>query len=456
MSLRARLTFLFTSLIGGVLLIFGALVYSLVSFLLLNQIDTLITNSANRIIDQMRITGSNELNPRSLIFLEFNENIYFQIWGNNHELEFTRPLDLKTSLDETGLQMGAVIFQTTRTDNLHLRVLSVPIESTRGPAGIVQVGFDLAFIDTTQRMMLYVLVFLTIVTMFISSLIIWIVSGRVLSPLVSATNIATQIAETQDLSRRIPIENIKNDEVGQLIFTFNDTLERLEKLFYTQRRFIADVSHELRTPLTVIKGEIGLMRQMKNFDSESLTSIDGEVDRLTRMVSNLLFLAQADTGEMPFDHVIVSLDEILLEVFHQMKTLAGDRISVSITNIDQISVWGDRDKLKQVLLNLISNAIHYTPPGGAVMLSLSEVDHQACLSVSDTGLGIPKEDLPHIFDRFYRGEKSRKRSQDSGFGLGLSIAYSIIEKLGGTIEVTSTEGNGSTFTVWLPLSKSNI
>jgi len=264
------------------------------------------------------------------------------------------------------------------------------------------------------------------------------------------TQVATQITRADDLSRRIPVTDNRSDEVGQLIQAFNETLERLENLFTMQRRFLADVSHELRTPLTVIKGNVGLMRHV-GADEESLEGIDGEVDRLTRLVGDLLLLAQAESGRVPFDMAPVELDTVLLEVFQQMRVLAGDRLRVALEEIDQILVNGDRDRIKQMLLNLVGNAVQYTPNGGLVTLRLRLDGTRAHFSVTDTGPGIPAEDLPHIFERFYRGEKSRTRSKGSGFGLGLSIAYWIVRNHNGLVEVDSQEGQGTTFNVWLPV-----
>jgi signal transduction histidine kinase len=201
----------------------------------------------------------------------------------------------------------------------------------------------------------------------------------------------------------------------------------------------------------VIKGNVGLMRKLKTLDEESLSGIESEVDRLTRLVGDLLFLAQAESGRMPLDQSPVELDTILLEVFQQARTLAGERLTVTISEIDQIQVVGDRDRLKQVLLNIAGNAVQYTPPGGRVTLSLRKVSDRVQVVISDNGPGIPSADLPHIFERFYRSEKSRKRSAMGGFGLGLSIAFWIVRNHGGTIEVASNEGKGTTFTIWLPL-----
>ncbi len=192
-----------------------------------------------------------------------------------------------------------------------------------------------------------------------------------LSPLETITDAADQINRADDLSRRVPYEGPPEDEIGQLVDAINQTLERLEVLFTSQQRFIADVSHELRTPLTVIKGNVDLMRRMKSFDAESLDSIDQEAGRLTRLVTDLLLLAKAEAGSLPLTKSAVELDTLLLEVFTEMRVLAANKVQVKLTEIDQLQVSGDRDRLKQVILNLIANAIQYTPAGGDVFLSLS-------------------------------------------------------------------------------------
>jgi signal transduction histidine kinase len=277
--------------------------------------------------------------------------------------------------------------------------------------------------------------------------------GRALMPLKSIVETAEHINRADDLSRRIPSQDADEDEIGGLIKTFNQTLERLEMLFMSQQRFLTDVSHELRTPLTVIKGNVDLMRRMKQLDAESLTSIDQEAGRLTRLVGGLLMLAQAESGKLPLTLRPVELDLLLTEVFQEMHILAGGKVRVHLNEIDQLMVNGDRDRLKQVLINLVANAIQYTPQNGDVFLSLSKVGDQARILCQDSGPGIPAEDLPHIFERFYRAEKSRTRGKSTGFGLGLSIAKWIVEHHGGRIEVNSKEGQGTTFAIWLPLWK---
>jgi two-component system, OmpR family, sensor kinase len=456
MSLRLRLTLLYTTLLGGTLLLFGALVYGLVSLVLIGQVDNTLVRQAQVLTDGLlRVNSSDQFDPRVLTeFQPTDSNLIFQVWGNDRQLQIERPRGWQAPLDASGLRASRPVFNSSYSQSVHLRVLSVPLITARGPAGVLQIGLTLGLLDAAQRTLSTVLAALAILSMAVAGLAGWLVTRQALAPLASATLVATRITRADDLSRRVPLMGNESEEVAQMITAFNETLSRLEGLFTSQRRFIADVSHELRTPLTVIKGEVSLMRRMGQVDEESLTSVEGEVDRLTRLVGDLLLLAQAESGRLPMAMRPVELDTILLEVFQQMRTLSGDKIQLHITEIDQVQVTGDRDRLKQVLVNLVGNAIQYTPQGGSVTLSLQKTGEQARLIVSDTGPGIPAQDLPHIFERFYRGERSRKRtsgSQSSGFGLGLSIAYWIVRNHSGSIDVNSQEGKGTTFCIWLPL-----
>jgi heavy metal sensor kinase len=451
MSLRLRLSLLYTLVLGGVLLLFGSLVYSLVSVILLDQMDNQLAKNANDLIQQLRINSSGYFDARSISTYKPDENIVFQIWGTDRKLQLARPMGNLEPLDNAGLRAESPVFITTGGENTHIRVLSVPLVNARGPAGLLQIGLTLNLFDTTLQTLAVVVVLLTILSMLLTGVMTWFVNGQALAPLATVTKVATQITKADDLSRRIQISGVRDDEVGELIEAFNQTLSRLEKLFTSQRRFLADVSHELRTPLTVIKGNVGLMRKMKTLDEESLSGIEAEVDRLTRLVGDLLFLAQAESGRMPLDQSPVEIDTILLEVFQQARTLAGEKLTLTISEIDQVQVMGDRDRLKQVMLNIAGNAVQYTPQGGRVTFSMRVVNERVQVVISDTGAGIPSVDLPHIFERFYRSEKSRKRNVFGGFGLGLSIAFWIVRNHGGTIEVASTEGKGTTFTIWLPI-----
>jgi signal transduction histidine kinase len=318
------------------------------------------------------------------------------------------------------------------------------------------VATSLSVVDATQRSLLGVLIVGALMSMAVAGFAGWISTRQALEPLGNVTEVALQITNADDLSRRIPYEGPDDDEVGQLIHAFNQTLSRLENLFNTQRRFLADVGHELRTPLTVIRGNVDLMRRMDSLDMESMESIVAEVDRLTRLVGDLLLLAQAESGKLPLSIGLVELDTLMLEVMHEMRILARDRLQLKLGEIDQVLVCGDQDRLKQVLVNLIGNAIQYTSQGGEVIVSIGKSGERSRIVISDTGTGIAPEDLPHVFERFYRGEKSRTRQKEGkGYGLGLSIAYWIVRNHGGQIDVESRLGKGTTFYIWLPLAQEN-
>lgn len=459
MSLRARLALFYTSIVGGILLLFGLAIYGAVSFSLISHVDDLLNSTYSDIVpNNVSVDPTGQLKVTSSSFLDISPGVYVQVWGRGSQLQWSNISSFTQPLDSVGLQSRQPNFRDVyiqkSNGSAHLRVLTVPLVSGGGNriVGAIQVATSLAVVDATQQTLLLVLVLGAVLAMAVAGFAGWFSTRQALSPLGDVTKTALQITRADDLSRRIPYKGPPDDEVGQLIHAFNQTLSRLENLFNTQRRFLADVGHELRTPLTVIKGNVDLMRRMKTMDIESMDSIESEVDRLTRMVGDLLLLAQAESGKLPLDRRMIELDTLLLEVLQQMQVLARDRLGLRIADIDQVLVCGDNDRMKQVLVNLVSNAIKYTPTGGEVVVGLGKLKNQARITVTDNGPGIPPEDLPHIFERFYRGEKSRTRQHDGkGFGLGLSIAYWIVRNHGGTIEVDSHLGQGTTFCIWLPL-----
>jgi signal transduction histidine kinase len=268
-----------------------------------------------------------------------------------------------------------------------------------------------------------------------------------LRPIEKITQTATSIVSAQDLKERLPTSDT-NDELDRLIVTINGMLERLDNFFQAQVRLSADVSHELRTPLTIIRGNVDLLRRGAASDpielNEALSIIDGELDRMSRIVADLLLLSQADAG-LTLRLQLVELDTIVLDVYRQARVTAND-VNIQLGHEDQAIVQGDADRLKQLLLNLVTNAIKHTPGGGYVTLSLFREPEWVRITVADTGRGIAPTALPHIFERFYRGEDNDQK----GVGLGLSIAQWIAQAHGGQITVTSEVDKGSIFTLWLP------
>ena len=455
MSLRARLILGYSIVLITVLILFGASVYFVLQYTLTQQIDQALSESADEIRTAIAIDKAEDLPQLILQPLPFSSSSeYVQIWDLKGGLLTASPnlKGVSEPLDPRAQPIMIEGFSDNRIRGVHLRVITKPILIESEYAGQIEVGTPLTVVDRAQYILLLVLLIGSVSAALLSILLGNGIVRTALHPIDAVTATALQITLADDLSRRIPLEVPAGSEVGKLIQAFNDTLERLEKLFTAQSRFLADVSHELRTPLTSIRGNVDLIRRMGP-DSESLDAVQSEVDRMIRLVGDLLLLSRAEAGNLPLAKAPVEIDTLLLEVLQQAIVLAQGKVEISIGNLEQTVVIGDRDRLKQLLLNLVVNALQYTQSGGRVLLSLRVVDDFVHITISDNGPGIPPEELPHIFDRFYRVEKSRSRSALGGSGLGLSIAQWIAQSHDGRIEVASEPGKGTTFSVWLPLKK---
>jgi heavy metal sensor kinase len=280
-----------------------------------------------------------------------------------------------------------------------------------------------------------------------------LLASRSLLPVVRMARAADEIRET-NLSRRVEVHT--EDELGMLASTLNRMIERLETAFNRERQFAADASHELRTPLAVIEAESTLALEKKRSAEDyrkSLEVVSEETSYMSAMLSNMLLVARGDSGKDRFQFEETSLKHLLTDLASSVAKLAKDKgLHFGVTTIEDLTVNGDRVKLKQLMLNLIENAVRYTPPGGRVCVSAMAQNGSAVLSVSDTGIGIPEEQIPLIFDRFYRVDKARSRAE-GGAGLGLAIAKYIAESHGGKIEVESQVGKGSVFRFILPMTR---
>lgn len=461
MSIRIRLTLWYTGILIFILGLFGLVVWGALAFGLTSQVDQRLYQTADQVLRQSNAIPLDNVTLISVPALETfqADDIYIQVIDLQGEVgaasqnlgRFDQPLDPQ-ALGDTQM-----VTEVTR-GAAHLRVLSQPIiTKNQQLLGHLQVGVRLNNVDLVKNLLLLTLATVGAFSVLLSGGVVMLTVGRALQPIDAVTNAALQITRADDLSRRVPLTGPATDEVGRLVTAFNATLERLEKLFTSQRRFLADVSHELRTPLTAIRGNVDIMRRMKDqpADPESLDAIQSEAERMSRLVGDLLMLAQAESGNLPISRNELELDTLLLDVYQQARVLAGNKLTVTLGEEDQARSYGDRDKIKQVLLNLVSNAIKYTPGGGHVTLGLARVNGWARFTVADSGVGIPPDDLPHIFDRFYRVDKSRTRGAGTpgGAGLGLSIAKWIAQAHGGRLEVSSQIGKGSCFSLWLPLAE---
>ncbi len=315
--------------------------------------------------------------------------------------------------------------------------------------GVVQVAqVTKAVVDPVNTLLAILAAEGVVAAFLVAAAAIWLSRGTV-QPLQRVIDVAAEI-QASDLRRRIQATG-QPAEVQKLADTFDAMLERLERAFQEQRNFVSDVSHELRTPLTALKGTIDVMLMDSAIDPgtrDQFERMSAEVSRLIRLTSNLLYMASAEAGRDP-DRRPTELDVVCLEVLRQSRDLRHD-VKLSLGHEDQVSVMGDRDQIRQMVLNLVENALKYTPAGGEVTLSVSKDGRNAEVQVADTGPGIPADVLPNIFQRFYRGQQ---RGMMGGTGLGLAISDRIARSHGGAISVESRVGKGSTFTVTLPLAE---
>ena len=465
MTIRTRLTFLYSSLLAIVILTFSAATSTILNWTLRNQVDTTLLSAVdtmhNSVVRDIAAHNLNSGNGDSGAWMPQIEGLnksglYAQIWlvDQSHQmhvlhqyslslLNHTEPLDPEALIDTVEVRRDIVL------DSEHARVVTVPVWVNGTIGGYIQVASSLRTVDAAIDRLLKIMLISGTVILLISLLAGDLLARRALRPIDTIAQAARQITAADDLSRRIPYDG-PADEVGELTQVFNRTLERLERLFNVQRRFVADVSHEMRTPLTTIQGNLELMQRFGP-DNEALEAMTSETRRMSRLVDDLLLLAKADAGRLAMNMDVLDLDTLVLEVYNQARMLSGaSDVAIQLGAIDQAQVRGDADRIKQLLLNLVSNALKYTPDDGTITLALARQEHQAQVTVTDTGIGIPESDQAHIFDRFYRVDKARAR-MDGGTGLGLSIAMWIVKAHNGTLTVNSSVGEGSTFTAYLPL-----
>jgi signal transduction histidine kinase len=460
------------------LIVLGGGIYAVLVRNVHASIDAQLSSTADQILSASRVRASANILqvdvPQELdmfrapgvgvVVLDAEHNV---VQKSQNVGTFSRPFDLQALMK---VEPGQSIVQDVAIDGTEVRVLTAPIDVTTDQGdqrvGYLQIAAPLHEVQASLRQLGTLMVLGGAIGVLAAAFVGAFLARKALEPIDRITHTASEIARGGDLQRRITKPG-PPDEVGRLTETFNLMLDRLEGTFQAQQRFTADISHELRTPLTTIRGNVDLLQRMGGADKASLEAIRGETDRMIRLVGDLLFLAQADAG-LPIRREPVAIDQLAGEVVRQVQVISGGvKVSLQTDVHEPLCLNGDPDRLRQLLLNLIDNAIKYTPSGGEVKLRVARENGSARLEVSDTGPGIPPEHLelspngvPLIFERFYRVEKSRTRStapgsngrSGSGTGLGLSIAYWIVQAHAGRIEIHSEPGSGTTMTVWLPLT----
>lgn len=457
-SLKFRLVVWYAGWLGVLFIVFGVFVYASLDYYLERSLREALLRRARLVADVVQRSPLDEAGLASEI------RSYFAPEVNNRFTRATRhgaviyvsgrPTD--QSFDPAQVPPPPVSSEDESYGHRTLpdgneMLVAVVSRASQGGRLTIEEGAALAPLHATLQAWVMALV------MGLALLILLAVVGgavlvqRALQPVDRITRSAERIS-SRNLSERLPVP-ASRDEIERLSTALNAMIRRLDEGFQQTQRFFADASHELRTPLTIIQGELEAVLKNQDADPgsrEAAGSALEEVERLKNIVESLFALSRLDAGEGQMKFEAVDLAELAASTTDQMCLLAEDRrIVLACPNEGPVVTHADRSRLKQVLVNLIDNAIKFTPEGGRVEVRVSRRGDQAVLTVSDNGPGIPPEALPRIFERFFRVDKARSREL-GGAGLGLAIVKSICTAHQGTIDVRSDEGRGSTFTVVLP------
>jgi signal transduction histidine kinase len=438
------------------LTVFGVFVYEAMSRSLLESLDDALAFSASQVAATVQIedggihplegferSRADLLDHEAAIRIVSKDGRTLLQAGPN--IAFPRP-----SSNLSGPAFSSFI--STSTNEL-VRSYILPLEDNGHPAGFIQTAQSFEDVNDTRHSLLVTLLigvpFMAVLVGFGS----YYLAARALAPIDEITETARRIS-AEDLGARLKLSTT-NDEVGRLASTFNGMLGRLHAAFIRERQFTADASHELRTPLAAMLAILDAIRAKRRSPEEyevALADLAKESERLRTLTENLLRLAQTSIP-IPCGHEATDLSMLLRDVTDSMRPLAESRgITMKCDVMESLKVRGDNDDLIRLFVNLLENAVKYTLRG-EISVSAAVVGGFAIVAVQDTGIGIPAADLPYVFDRFYRVEKSRS---EGSAGLGLAIALEIVRSHGGSIDVRSEEGKGTTFEVQLALEKEGM
>ena len=463
LSLKVRLTLWYGIALAVILAVFAGTLYVVIARNLKEQVD--------RSLEEAAAVAVKALTERRVgPFFQFDDLVdefpelavldkFFQIFSPTGMITIQSPnvRRLAIPLSRTALTAalaGRPVFESARFEKEPpIRLLSVPIQYEGSLTHILQIGTSLRQVEAMRQRLIFTLLLTGPLTLAIALAGGWFLAGRALQPVEAITEAARRIA-AGDLTQRLVVSR-STDEIGRLATTFNEMIARLETSFRQVQQFSADASHELRTPLTVMKGETELALRRPRSPEEYRMVFESnleEIDRMTRIVEDLLFLSRADLGEVSMERQPVRLDTLVEDIQRQAAVLGQEQgIEVLIEAIEPATVLGDELRLRELVLNIVENAVRYSRAGGQVKMVLTRAGSVVRLTVSDQGIGISPEAQGRIFDRFYRADEARAHSP-KGTGLGLAISKWIAESHQGHIEVESEPGKGSRFTVVLPVA----
>ena len=478
MSIRLRLTLLYSAILALTLIIFGSVLYTIQAQETMNSLQANLIQSGSGLAQSIL---NNYLNPNpppkpsgpppfpietlsgDQAFNQLRERVIVRVLAPNGTLiaspfagqdQDNTAQALPLSADGLkALTNKQIWWETSSATGDHLLIYNIPLVYQGNVTFIVQVAQSLGQRDQALAALSATLIIAGLLTILIAFGIGWVMAGETLRPIQHITQTAQVIGRESDFTRRVDYTG-PNDEIGQLAETFNSMLARLQDAYQgvsralkMQRGFVAEVSHELRTPLTTIRGNLELLRREPPMPAEEgadvLQDVVDESDRLIRLVNDLLVLARADAGQS-LTRAAIPVRSVIEEAAKQARQLDRGR-EINIKEAEDVTVSGDRDALKQVLLILLDNAIKYTTE--EITISAGARESEVWICVSDKGAGISPEKLERAFDRFYRGEAN---SKVQGFGLGLPIAKALVEGQGGRLEIQSSVNEGTTVKIRLP------
>lgn len=472
-----RLTLWYITSIAALVIILGTVVYVSLRVLLLRKLDEALAHGAIVLTQSLLDYGlTDKDNPLSLFDGEdlFTDEIdeeasdigiafaQLRLVGAGDEPAITfvartstlkeEPLPLSPSAYQT-IRSGSHLIESVKAESAGpLRMLSLLAHDKDSRPYVLQLALSLQ--ETRANLDSLLIGFAVSLPVLILSLSILshVFMNRAFQPVRTMVTVAKSIT-AEDLSRRLDHVDSR-DEIGELAGTLNGMIARLESSFNHVQQFSADVAHELKTPLARLRcnAEVALRHKRTGGEyREALKDLVEDAQRLQRIVEDLLLLARIDSQDLSLPVVPIPLHEVVLEVLDRESTSAGEkRLVVSLQDIQQVMVRGDRSMLEMLFTNLIKNAVQYTHEGGELSLALKILDGKAEFTLADTGVGILKENLPRVFDRFYRVDPSRS-PETGGSGLGLAIVKGIVKAHGGEVHVQSVEGKGTTFRVIFPV-----
>lgn len=479
MSIRLRLTLWYTGILAVTLVTLGVGIYFSLSTSLMGDLKDKVKSQGEEVAAQFRPVlfrgGVTFTLPR---LDAFQTGMVMQVLTSSGEVrDQSSNLEIALPHSNRTLELAAQkqeFYETIELGRTSVLVYNYSLVYQQELKGILRVASSTDYIDNTLRQLKFTLFLVGLFVVLLAASVGWFLARKALRPIEGVIEAANRIEKSADLDQRINYIG-PSDEVGRLTDTINGMLARiqimyteLDEAYRAQRRFVSDASHELRTPLTTIRGNVDLLEKVWRSASnpnaagidgenvqmslEAMRDISDEAERMSRMVNDLLSLARADAGQT-IHKGPVEIKPLVEEVIRRAQFLprTADWVPGNPEVLSGIVVQGNKDYLQQLLFIFIENGFKYTDEG-SVRLDFIRGDGQIGFRVSDTGIGMDKEEVPHIFERFYRADPSR--GTKSGTGLGLSIAKWIIDEHGGSIEVMTQKGLGTTFVIWLPTTRS--